>query len=168
MHPVRKQRLILILAGLVFVGIAVGLITYAMRENINLFYPPSKIASGDVPHNRNIRGGGCVRPGSVLRSKESLEVSFVLTDGSANVPVTFSGILPDLFAEGEAAVINGVVDDKGIFRAEEVLAKHDENYTPPEVAETLKQKKANDAASTKTTTNHTNDQMICKEIHYGS
>ena len=126
MHPVRKQRLLIVLFGVLFSSIAIGLIVYAMRENINLFYPPSKIAAGEVPHNRNIRGGGCVKPGSVVRSQDSLDIRFVLTDGTADVPVVFSGILPDLFAEGEAAVVNGVIDDNGVFKAEQVLAKHDE------------------------------------------
>lgn len=159
MHPVRKQRLILVIAGVVVSSIAIGLMAYAMRENINLFYPPSKIASGDVPHNRNIRGGGCVKPGSVVRSKENLDVSFVITDGTADVPVVFSGILPDLFAEGEAAVINGVIDDKGVFKAEQVLAKHDENYTPPEVADAMKEK------AEQTGEMH---QASCKGLNYGS
>lgn len=156
MHPVRKQRLILVIAGVLFSSIAIGLIVYAMRENINLFYPPSKIASGEAPHNRNIRGGGCVKPGTVVRATDSLDIKFVLTDGIADVPVKFSGILPDLFAEGEAAVVNGKVDEKGVFNAEQVLAKHDETYTPPEVAS---MNKAND---------HKNDQLICKGINYGS
>jgi cytochrome c-type biogenesis protein CcmE len=154
MHPVRKQRLILVVAGVVVSSIAVGLMAYAMRENINLFYPPSKIAAGDVPHNRTIRGGGCVKPGSVVRSSNSLDITFILTDGSANVPVQFSGILPDLFAEGEAAVVNGEINDAGVFMAEQVLAKHDENYTPPEVAETMKDKG--------------NHQASCKGLNYGS
>lgn len=140
MHPVRKQRLIIIIFIVVFSSLAVGLMTYALRENINLFYPPSKIASGDVPHNTRIRGGGCVKPGSIKRATDSLQVSFLITDGSADVPVTFTGILPDLFAEGEAAVVNGTVDENGLFHATEVLAKHDENYMPPEVAETMKDK----------------------------
>jgi len=153
MHPVRKQRLLIVLFGVVFSSVAIGLIIYAMRQNINLFYPPGKIAAGEVPHNRTIRGGGCVKPGSVVRSKEGLDVSFVITDGVANVPVVFSGILPDLFSEGEAAVINGKIDDKGVFRADQVLAKHDENYTPPEVA------------NMKDSGNH---QAVCKELNYGS
>lgn len=158
MHPVRKQRLIFVIAGVLAASLAIGLVAYAMRENINLFYPPAKIAAGDVPHNRNIRGGGCVKPGSVVRSKESLDISFVITDGAADVPVIFSGILPDLFAEGEAAVINGKINDKGVFVAEQVLAKHDETYTPPEVA-SMKEQNSGD---------HKNDQAVCKGMKYGS
>lgn len=138
MHPVRKQRLLIVIFIVVFSSIAVGLMAYALRENINLFYPPSKIAAGDVPHNTRIRAGGCVKPGSVVRSQETLDIHFVITDGTADVGVNFTGILPDLFAEGEAVVVNGIVESSGEFKASEVLAKHDENYTPPEVAETMK------------------------------
>lgn len=140
MHPVRKQRLIIVLFIVVFSSLAIGLMAYALRENINLFYPPSKIAAGEVPQNTRIRAGGCVKPGSVSRASDSLLVSFVITDGGADVLVTYSGILPDLFAEGEAAVVNGMINDAGVFEATEVLAKHDENYVPPEVAEAMKDK----------------------------
>ena len=95
-----------------------------------------------------------MKPGSIVRAKDSLDINFILTDGTADVPVIFSGILPDLFAEGEAAVVNGMLNDKGVFKAEQVLAKHDENYTPPEVAEGMK--------------NGVNDQAICKDLKYGS
>lgn len=138
MHPLRKQRLIIVLFIVIFSSVAVGLMAYALRENINLFYPPSKIATGEVPHNTRIRAGGCVKPGSVVRASDSLQVSFSITDGVADVPVTYSGLLPDLFAEGEAAVVNGMLDETGVFNATEVLAKHDENYMPPEVAEAMK------------------------------
>lgn len=140
MHPQRKQRLIIVLFIVFFSSMAVGLMIYALGENINLFYPPSKIAAGDVPHNTRIRGGGCVKPGSVKRATDSLQMNFLLTDGSAEFPVSYTGILPDLFAEGEAAVVNGMVDENGVFNATEVLAKHDENYMPPEVAEAMKDK----------------------------
>lgn len=154
MHPVRKQRLLIVIFIVVFSSIAIGLMAYALRENINLFYPPSKIAAGDVPHNTRIRAGGCVKPGSVVRSQETLEVRFVITDGTADVKVNFTGILPDLFAEGEAAVINGVITENGELNASEVLAKHDENYTPPEVAETMKDSGQH--------------QATCEGLKYGS
>lgn len=140
MHPLRKQRLMIVIFIVVFSSIAVGLMAYALRENINLFYPPSKIAAGDVPHNTRIRAGGCVKPGSIQRASDSLEIHFLITDGTADVKVNFNGILPDLFAEGEAAVINGIVTESGEINASEVLAKHDENYVPPEVAEAMKDK----------------------------
>src|SRR5690606_102174 len=140
MHPVRKQRLMIVIFIVVFSSVAVGLMAYALRENINLFYPPSKIAAGEVRHNTRVRAGACVKPGSVQRSQTELEVNFLITDGVADVKVKFNGILADLFAEGEAAVINGMVNESGEILASEVLAKHDENYTPPEVAEAMKDK----------------------------
>lgn len=154
MHPLRKQRLMIVILIVVFSGIAVGLMVFALNENINLFYPPGKIAAGDVPQNTRIRGGGCVKPGSIKRASDSLQMNFIITDGSAEVPVSYTGILPDLFAEGEAAVVNGMVDEQGVFQATQVLAKHDENYMPPEVAETMKD-----------TGQH---QATCKELTYGS
>jgi cytochrome c-type biogenesis protein CcmE len=140
MHPKRKQRLIIVLLIIVFSSLAIGLLAYALRSNINLFYPPSAIVAGTVPHNVNLRAGGCVKPGSIVRSQENLDVNFIITDGVAEVKVVFSGILPDLFAEGEAAVINGKLNDQNVLEAREVLAKHDENYIPPEVAEAMKNK----------------------------
>jgi cytochrome c-type biogenesis protein CcmE len=137
MHPVRKQRLFIILFIVIFSSIAVLLMTYALRENINLFYPPSKIVAGEAPQNTRIRGGGCVLPGSITRASDSLATRFILTDGSAQIDVTYTGILPDLFAEGEAAVVNGMLNANGVFEATEVLAKHDEEYMPPEVAEAM-------------------------------
>lgn len=139
MNPVRRQRLFLVLFIVAFSSVAVLLITYALRENINLFYPPSKIVAGEAPIDRTIRAGGCVIAGTVVRSVESLDMSFGITDGIANMQVNYTGILPNLFAEGEAVVVNGKVDKTGQFNATEVLAKHDETYMPPEVAEAMKQ-----------------------------
>ena len=137
MNPARKQRLIIVLFIVVFASAAIGLLTFALRENINLFYPPSAIVNGQAPIERRIRAGGCVLPGKVVRSGDSLDVSFLITDGAASVEVHYNGILPDLFAEGEAAVVTGKLNGDGIFMANEVLAKHDETYTPPEVAEAM-------------------------------
>ncbi len=137
MHPVRKQRLIMVVFIVAFASVAVGLMTFALRENINLFYPPSKIVAGEAPLETRIRAGGCVLPGSVNRDNESLEVSFLITDGGADLQVSYSGILPDLFSEGEAVVVNGMLNGDGVFMASQVLAKHDETYTPPEVAESV-------------------------------
>ncbi len=155
MNPVRKQRLFIVLFIVVFSSIAVLLLTYALRENINLFYPPTKIAAGEAPINTRIRAGGCVVAGSVTRSTTSLKVDFLITDGVHQVPVTYTGILPDLFAEGEAAVATGVLNNTGIFEASEVLAKHDETYMPPEVAEAMA------LASEETGTEH---QATCTKI----
>ena len=137
MHPVRRQRLIAVIFLVVAASVAVGLLTYALRQNINLFYAPSQVAAGEAPAGTRIRIGGMVVPGSVVRSGESLEARFELTDGPAQVTVAYTGILPDLFAENEAAVATGQLREDGIFAASEVLAKHDENYTPPEVADAM-------------------------------
>jgi cytochrome c-type biogenesis protein CcmE len=137
MHPARKQRLIFVIFIVVFSSLAIGLMAYALRENINLFYSPAQIAAGQVPVDTRIRAGGCVQPGSVVRDATSLRVGFQITDGGANLQVYYSGILPDLFAEGEAVVVNGMMRDDGAFHATEVLAKHDEQYMPPEVASAM-------------------------------
>ncbi|MFT4614728.1 MAG: cytochrome c-type biogenesis protein CcmE [Bacteroidia bacterium] len=137
MHPVRKQRLYLVLFIVLFSSVAVGLVVYGMRGNINLFYPPVDVAMGKAPIGQSIRVGGMVVEGSVKRSEENLEVYFELTDFKATVPVVYRGILPDLFGEGQGAVAMGTLTQKRILRAKEVLAKHDENYMPPEVAHAL-------------------------------
>lgn len=137
MHPVRKQRLILVIVLVALSSAAVGFVTYAMRNNMNYFYAPSAFAAGDVPFGRRIRAGGCVVPDSVVRADDTLDVRFAITDGEADVKVVFDRILPDLFAEGEAAVVTGTLQRDGTLRADQVLAKHDENYTPPEVAESM-------------------------------
>lgn len=137
MHPVRKQRLLVVVLIVILSTVAVGLLVYALRENINLFYPPAAFTADEVPRNVRLRAGGCVEPGSIHRHTESLQVSFVLVDNQGSLTVSYDGILPDLFAEGEAAVVNGQWRDDDIFYADQVLAKHDENYMPPEVLETL-------------------------------
>jgi len=137
MHPVRRQRLFIVLLVLIGVATAVGLTAYAMRENINLFYPPADIVAGNVPVGKKIRAGGMVVNGSVQRDPNSLKVAFEITDYKAKVKVEYTGILPDLFAEDQGVVASGVLDAKGVFQADEVLAKHDENYMPPEVKDSL-------------------------------
>lgn len=139
MHPLRRQRLLLVVFIVVFSSAAAGLVTYALRGNINLFFPPAQVAGGEAPIGKPIRVGGMVVEGSVQRSSDSLAIAFQLTDYSASVDVVYEGILPDLFGEGQGAVASGVLGDDGVLRASEVLAKHDENYMPPEVAEALKQ-----------------------------
>lgn len=139
MHPKRRQRLWLVLFIVVFSSAAIGLIAYAMRGNINLFYPPADVVAGEAPIGRNLRVGGMVVAGSVQRSTDSLEVRFALTDYQAQVPVVYTGILPDLFEEGQGAVAAGKLTADGVLEATEVLAKHDENYMPPEVADALEQ-----------------------------
>lgn len=139
MHPVRKQRLYLVLFIVLFSSAAIGLVAYALRGNINLFFPPAEVAEGKAPVGQAIRIGGMVVDGSVERSDDSLAVRFELTDFKASVPVVYEGILPDLFDEGQGAVASGELDEDGVLRATEVLAKHDENYMPPEVADALEQ-----------------------------
>ncbi|MCP5147201.1 MAG: cytochrome c maturation protein CcmE, partial [Pseudomonadales bacterium] len=133
MHPIRKQRLLIVIFVVLFSSAAVGLVTYALRGNINLFFPPAEVAQGKAPIGKPIRVGGMVREGSVQRSDDSLEVRFVITDFEADVPAVYVGILPDLFGEGQGAVASGVLNEEGVLMASEVLAKHDENYMPPEV-----------------------------------
>jgi cytochrome c-type biogenesis protein CcmE len=137
MHPIRRQRLIAVVFVVVAASVAAGLLAYALRENINLFYSPSQVVAGEAPEDTRIRIGGMVVPGSVERSKETLEARFFITDGPGQVQISYTGILPDLFAENEAAVAMGKLRSDGIFEASEVLAKHDENYTPPEVADAM-------------------------------
>lgn len=120
-------------------GAAVGLTLYALQQNINLFYSPSQIAAGEAPPGRSIRVGGLVVPGSVQRAPQGLIVEFALTDNREQLQVRYEGILPDLFREGQGIVARGVLTPDGSVRAEEVLAKHDENYMPPEVADSIKQ-----------------------------
>ena len=142
MHPKRKQRLIVALAIVVLSSVTIGLITYALSGNINLFYSPSQVAAGEAPIDRQIRVGGMVVEGSVRRASDRLETRFDVTDFVHSVTVTYDGILPDLFAEGEGVVATGKLGANGVVTASEVLAKHDENYMPPEVAEALEKANA--------------------------
>lgn len=137
MNPKRKKRLLIVVSIVVSVSVAVGLTMYALSQNINLFYSPSQIANGEAPQDTRIRAGGMVVEGSVKRDSDSLRVQFEVTDFEHKVPVVFSGILPDLFREGQGIVAQGELDATGTLQAVEVLAKHDENYMPPEVAEAL-------------------------------
>ena len=137
MHPIRKKRLTIVLFLLVGVSVAVALTTYALRQNINLFYDPSQIAAGDAPVDVRIRAGGMVEEDSVTRDPESLQVEFKVTDFSSSVLMEYTGILPDLFAEGQGVVAMGRLDGNGRFVADQVLAKHDENYMSPEVNDAL-------------------------------
>jgi len=137
MHPQRKQKLFIILFMVGGIALAVGLMLVALKENINLFYTPTQIAAGEAPLNRTIRAGGMVVEGSVKRGEDGLKVRFDATDGKEIVTIEYEGILPDLFREGQGIVALGQVNENNIFIASEVLAKHDENYMPPEVADAL-------------------------------
>ena len=137
MHPLRRQRLWVVLSIVLFSSAAVGLALYALRGNIDLFYPPAAVAAGAAPLDTSIRVGGMVVDGSLRRATDSLQVRFTVTDYQASVEVVYEGILPDLFAEGEGVVASGRLGADGVLRADQVLAKHDEDYMPPEVAEAL-------------------------------
>jgi cytochrome c-type biogenesis protein CcmE len=137
MNAKRKQRLIIVLFIVFGVSAAVGLTMYALSQNINLFYSPTQIAKGEAPKNTRIRAGGMVVEGSVKRDQNSLNVTFDVTDYEKSVTIHFDGILPDLFREGQGIVAQGELDSNNVLQASEVLAKHDENYMPPEVADAL-------------------------------
>ena len=137
MNAARKQRLILVISILVGLAIACGLMFYALRQNINLFFTPQQVMAGEAPLDTQMRVGGLVEEGSVVRDQETLDVQFVLTDGKGSFTVHYQGILPDLFREGQGIVANGTLISTNRFEAEEVLAKHDETYMPPEVQDAL-------------------------------
>ena len=147
MHPLRKQRLYIVLFIVIGASVAAGLVFWALRDNMNFFYAPAQIAAGEAPAGKTIRVGGLVVPGSLRRSDSGLEVGFTVTDNKAELEIAYQGILPDLFAEGQGIVANGELLADGSFRATQVLAKHDENYMPPEVHEALKAGQTMDEAS---------------------
>ena len=133
----RKKRIVIVCSIILGMGVAAALILTAFEKNLLYFYSPSQIVKGEAPTERAFRVGGLVMDGSVIRDPGGLMVSFVLTDTLEQVTVNYEGILPDLFREGQGIVANGKLDTNGIFQASEVLAKHDENYMPPEVAQAL-------------------------------
>ncbi|MES1992199.1 MAG: cytochrome c maturation protein CcmE [Pseudomonadota bacterium] len=142
MKTARKNRLILVLILVVGVGIAAFLVGLAFRQNLTFFFTPSQVIAGEVKPGQPFRVGGLVIPGTVERLPDGVTVRFKLTDTAAVVPVQYQGVLPDLFKEGQGIVAHGAVDQQGLFVADQVLAKHDENYMPPEVADALKAKGA--------------------------
>jgi cytochrome c-type biogenesis protein CcmE len=134
----RHQRLALILGALVALGLIVTLVLVALQDNLSVFYSPTDIKNGKAPQNKVFRVGGLVEAGSLIRQADGLTVRFVVTDMAHQVTVQYRGnSLPDLFREGKGAVAQGKLNEDGIFVAHEVLAKHDENYMPPEVAQAL-------------------------------
>jgi len=134
----RQRRMTLVLAIVAGVSIAGALGLSAFRKNVTFFFDPSQVAAGQVPAGERFRLGGMVTEGSVQRAPGSLEVRFLVTDFSHDVPVSYTGVLPDLFREGAGVVAHGRLRADGTFVADEVLAKHDEKYMPPEVARSLK------------------------------
>jgi len=133
---IRRKRLIWIVIGLAILAVAAGLVLYALKSNIVFFFTPTQIAANEAPQGRAFRVGGMVESGSVVRN--GLDVQFRVTDTVKTIPVVYRGTLPDLFREGKGVVAQGKVGPDGVFKADEVLAKHDENYMPPEAAEALK------------------------------
>ncbi|MGH8249964.1 MAG: cytochrome c maturation protein CcmE [Steroidobacteraceae bacterium] len=133
----RRKRLLAVLAIVIGVGAATTLAMLAFEDNLLYFYSPSQVTAGEAPQQRTFRLGGMVTQGSVQRSPGSLKVQFVVTDFRQSIPVRYEGLLPDLFREGQGVIAHGQLSREGEFVADEVLAKHDENYMPPEVAESL-------------------------------
>ena len=138
MTPKRRNRIVLIVLVLAGVGIAAGFALKAFNENLMFFYQPSQVIAGEAPAGRLIRVGGLVTTGSVQRQSDGLTVKFDITDNAETITVQYTGILPDLFREGQGIVAHGQLQQDQLFIADEVLAKHDENYMPPEVADALK------------------------------
>ncbi len=139
MNPVRKRKLIVVLFVVGILSLTTLLILYALRQNISLFFSPEQLSEGKAPAHQSIRVGGMVVPGSIHRSAKNLSVQFDITDYKKTIRVSYTGILPDLFREGQGVIAQGMFHrDSQQFIANEVLAKHDENYMPPEVKQALK------------------------------
>jgi len=136
----RRRRMTAMASGLVCLAAATALVLTAFEQNMLYFYTPTQIASGEAPEGRRLRVGGLVERGSVRRLSGALEVRFDVTDLDRSVTVAYAGVLPDLFREGQGVVAHGRLGADGLFEADEVLARHDENYMPPEVAEMLEEK----------------------------
>jgi cytochrome c-type biogenesis protein CcmE len=145
----RHKRFAFIGLGLLVLGVATVLILNAFQSNLVFFFTPTQVAGGEVPQGRSFRIGGMVEDGSLVRENDGLTVRFIVTDTAKRVPVTYKGILPDLFKEGKGAVAQGKLNADGTFVASEVLAKHDENYMPPEAADALAKAKASGAQQSK-------------------
>ena len=145
----RHKRVAFIVVGLSALGLAAYLVASAFRNNLVFFFSPTQVAAKEAPVNRTFRVGGLVEQGSLKRDQDGLTVRFTVTDTAASIPVVFKGILPDLFKEGRGCVAQGRVGNDGVFYAESVLAKHDENYMPPEAGQAIdKAKHAQKAATT--------------------
>ena len=135
----RHKKLAIITVSLAALGLAVTLILDACQSNLVFFFSPTQVAANEAPRDRSFRIGGLVEVGSVKRQNDGVTVHFTVTDTAKVIPVVYTGILPDLFKEGKGVVAQGKLSRDGIFRADEVLAKHDENYMPPEAAKALEQ-----------------------------
>ena len=152
MKPARKKRLFFIIFLIAGVTLAAGFAMYAFNQNLLFYFSPTEVKQGKAPVNKIFRMGGMVVEGTFKKEPKTLKVHFDLTDYEKTVSVEYEGILPDLFREGQGIISRGKLNEQGVFMAEEVLAKHDENYMPPEVAESLeKAKKNNQTSNIKTT-----------------
>ena len=146
----RHKRLALIAAGLLALGAAAGLILNAFQSNLVFFFSPSQVIAREAPEGHSFRIGGLVRAGSLQRQADGISVRFVVTDTAHDIPVVYTGILPDLFKEGKGVVAQGQLGPDGVFRANQVLAKHDANYMPPEAADAVERAKRAAAMSQRT------------------
>ena len=145
----RHKRIGIILVGLAGLSLAAFLVASAFRENLVFFFSPTQVAAKEAPVDRTFRIGGLVEDGTLKRDADGLTVRFTVTDTAASIPVVYKGILPDLFKEGRGCVAQGKIGPDGVFHAEQVLAKHDENYMPPEAGEAIdKAKHAKEASKT--------------------
>ncbi len=142
----RHKRFVLVGAGIAGLALSAGLVLSAFQKNLVFFYTPSQVASKEAPIGKSFRIGGLVEKGSLKREADGLTVQFIVTDTAKSIPVVYRGILPDLFKEGKGVVTQGKIGPDGTFRAEEVLAKHDENYMPPGAQDALNQANAKKAA----------------------
>lgn len=146
----RHKKLLWVVAGLALLGVGTALVLNALKTNLNYFYTPTQVANDEAPNNRSFRIGGLVLAGSLKRHTDGLTVEFVVTDTARNIPVSYKGILPDLFKEGKGVVAQGRLGANGYFIADQVLAKHDENYMPPEAAKALLDAQKTNAQAEKT------------------
>ena len=143
----RQKRFVFIAVAVAGLALVVGLVLNSLKNNVSLYFTPTQVFNNEAPLGRSFRIGGLIQEGSVKREADGLTVNFVITDKHKSIPVVYKGILPDLFTQGKGVVAQGKVESDGIMHAEEVLAKHDENYMPPEATDALKKaEKANVSA----------------------
>ena len=143
----RHKRAAFIIGGLAALAIAAGLVLQAFNQNLVFFFTPTQVAQNEAPQGRTFRIGGLVETGSVKRQPDGVTVRFVVTDTAKSIPVVYRGALPDLFREGKGVVTQGKLEQDGLFHASEVLAKHDENYMPPEAGDAVKRAQQSNAES---------------------
>jgi len=143
----RQKKFAFIVAGIAGVGIAVGLVLFALKDNVSLYFTPTQVFNKEAPAGRSFRIGGMVVEHSLKREADGLTSHFEITDTAKSMPVTYKGILPDLFKEGKGVVAEGKLDANGVFMADQVLAKHDENYMPPEAKQAIEQAQAQNKAA---------------------